>query len=160
MYGLFTLASPPAIVRVDGEDFTLKHPDNYKDLGEDERRNIEKEIKKTRGLSSGSPTSSFSQRKRWGFLGIEEPIPHKFSDEELNAQTDGAAKFNELQDFWDMISNLVDRCRWSSNSTYPQAVELLEEMDRESIKSKVTDESIRADFQKWIDREEEQHHHS
>ncbi|EEH39594.2 hypothetical protein PAAG_01783 [Paracoccidioides lutzii Pb01] len=97
---------------------------------------------------------------RWGFLDIEGPIPYKFSDEKLNAQTDRAAKFNELLDFWDMISHLVGQCRWSSNSTYPQAVELLAEMDRERIKSKDTDESIRADFQKWIDREAEQHHHS
>ncbi|EEH45259.2 uncharacterized protein PADG_01409 [Paracoccidioides brasiliensis Pb18] len=141
MYGLFTLASPPAIVRVDGEDFTLKHPDNYKDLGEDERSNIEKEIKKKlavyppvllpavsrKGTNESIPDQALRRllghrrhspvwsplmkiQRRWGFLDIEEPIPHKFSDEELNAQTDGAAKFNELQDFWDMISNLVDRC--------------------------------------------------
>ncbi|KLJ10348.1 hypothetical protein EMPG_14257 [Blastomyces silverae] len=40
----FTEASPPAFVKVDSDDLTLDYPDKYKDLAEDERREIDVKI--------------------------------------------------------------------------------------------------------------------
>ncbi|PGH17348.1 hypothetical protein AJ79_01232 [Helicocarpus griseus UAMH5409] len=193
---LFTEASPPAFVKIEGDGLTLEYPENYKDLEEDEKREIDKKVSqsvfryayqefvsmevpqldrlfnfefcKIRAWPVSLCASSWGEddicrfreglmkiQRRWEFLGIEGSIPYSFSDEELKAQADAATKFNETQDFLDMISHLVDRNGWTSKYPYPQALELLAEVGREVLQSDDVSKSTKAQFQEWIDRESE-----
>ncbi|EEQ83751.1 phosphotransferase enzyme family protein [Blastomyces dermatitidis ER-3] len=193
---LFIEASPPALVKVNGDDLTLDYPDEYKNLAEDERREIDEKIAQSvlryayqkfvsrdvpqldklfsfdfaqiRALPIQLCVSSWKDddiarfreslmkiQRRWDFLGIEGPIPYKFTDEELKRQADSADTFNRHQDFLDQISPLVSRCGWTSNSTYPQAVRMFAEMAREVNQDGNVDEGIKAEFQQFIDKESE-----
>ncbi|KKZ64622.1 hypothetical protein EMCG_09476 [[Emmonsia] crescens] len=193
---LFTEASPPAFVKINGDELTLEYPDNYKDLEEDKRREIEQNVSQSvlryayqEFVSKDVPqlgklfAFDFQQvriypirlcvnswgtnditrfreslmkiQRRWDFLGLEGPIPYKFSDDELKGQADKAERFNKSEDFLDQISHLVNRSGWTSNSTYPQVVKIFAEIGREVLQAGDVDESTRAEFQQFIDRESE-----
>ncbi|RAL14787.1 aminoglycoside phosphotransferase family protein [Aspergillus homomorphus CBS 101889] len=66
--------------------------------------------------------------KYWDEMGFGFPCPIHFTEEERRTHLEAADGWNNVQDFWDAISPVLDRDGWTHADTYDEAVELFKLM--------------------------------
>ena len=86
-------------------------------------------------------------------MNIDKPCPIQFTQDELKSHAEDADGWNEVQDFWDSVENLVDRDGWTSKDQYDDAVALFSELRQHGLKVMIGKEKEQFDSQtRWVDR--------
>ncbi|KAL2076086.1 hypothetical protein VTL71DRAFT_1029 [Oculimacula yallundae] len=71
--------------------------------------------------------------RHWDDLGVDDPCPIHFTEEELQAHYRDGEGWNDRADFWDAIAGFVSRDGWTHNETYDQALEMFAQL-REDLR--------------------------
>lgn len=78
-------------------------------------------------------------------MGYETPCPIHFSKEEIHRHLEDAEGWNEAQDFWASVSDIMDRDGWTSHENFEQATSIYAEITCELPET--SDEPKRMDSQ-------------
>lgn len=70
----------------------------------------------------------------WRELGIQGDCPYNFTDDELKSHSVDAEGWNEVQDFFDGIEDLVKRDGWTHPETFDAALEFFSDLRRRGLK--------------------------
>ncbi|KAL4970398.1 aminoglycoside phosphotransferase family protein [Aspergillus stella-maris] len=71
-------------------------------------------------------------QKEWDFLVHTTRCPIDFSPEELRKHHEDGEGWNEVQDFWDGLSGIMERDGWTSHATYDQAISIYSQIQAEA----------------------------
>ncbi|KAJ0422488.1 phosphotransferase family protein [Aspergillus carlsbadensis] len=63
-------------------------------------------------------------QKKWDLLDLRVDCPIIFSPEEIRKPHEDGEGWNEVQDFWDALSGIMERDGWTSHGTYEQALSI------------------------------------
>lgn len=66
--------------------------------------------------------------RNWKELGIQEDCPIHFTEDELKSHLVDAEGWNEVQDFFDSIEDLVKRDGWTHHETFNAALALFSDL--------------------------------
>jgi len=89
----------------------------------------------------------------WKGLGIDGECPIHFSEGELRSHLEDAEGWNDIQDFFDRIQDLMQRDGWMHNETYDAALDLFSKLRQEALQGMKGKE--REEFKKetrWAER--------
>lgn len=64
---------------------------------------------------------------------MDGPCPYQFSDEEIRKHQEEAAAFNESQEFWESMGNIVSDEGYTSTENFGRAVELFRRLREEGL---------------------------
>ncbi len=65
---------------------------------------------------------SFGDVRYWNDMGLQTPCPIHFTLEEIKSHLQDAESWNEVQDFFDSIQNIVQRDGWTHHETFDEAL--------------------------------------
>lgn len=68
-------------------------------------------------------------------MGIDKQCPIHFPEDELKSHLEDAEGWNEVQDFFDKIENLVKRDGWTHNETFSDALAFFSELRKVGLKN-------------------------
>ncbi|PTU21289.1 hypothetical protein P175DRAFT_0459676 [Aspergillus ochraceoroseus IBT 24754] len=91
--------------------------------------------------------------KYWDELGFKSPCPIHFTQDELRIHAEEGEGWNDVQDFWNSVSDIVSRDGWTPIHLYDDAVALFTELREAGLKSMLGKE--REDFKRqtqWIEK--------
>ena len=71
----------------------------------------------------------------WKELGFDGECPIHFSEDELRSHLEDIGGWNDVQDFFDLIQDLVKRDGWTHNETYDAALDLFSELRQEALQN-------------------------
>jgi hypothetical protein len=89
----------------------------------------------------------------WKELDIDGECPIHFSEDELKSHLEDIGGWNDVQDFFDLVENLVQRDGWTHNETYDAALNLFSELRQEALqnlKGKMREEYAKET--RWIEK--------
>ncbi|KAL6233114.1 hypothetical protein BDW75DRAFT_232219 [Aspergillus navahoensis] len=89
----------------------------------------------------------------WRELGFDFPCPIHFTEEELRTHVEESEGWNDVQEFWNSVANIVTREGWTPNHLYNDAVTLFAELRDTGLKTMTGKE--REDFKKqtqWVEK--------
>ncbi|KAF1951434.1 hypothetical protein CC80DRAFT_519375 [Byssothecium circinans] len=68
--------------------------------------------------------------REWEHFGVNESCPYHFTEEEIERHYKETDTFNESQEFWKSVNQVLTDEGYTSNDTYEQAQEIVEVMER------------------------------
>ncbi|KAE8155153.1 phosphotransferase family protein [Aspergillus avenaceus] len=95
--------------------------------------------------------SLIRMERDWDKLGFDFPCPIHFTEDELRIHEEESEGWNDVQGFWNTVSNLVARDGWTTHEDYDEAVALFAELREIGLKSMVGKQ--KATFEKqtrWV----------
>ncbi|KAJ0417136.1 hypothetical protein BJY00DRAFT_303689 [Aspergillus carlsbadensis] len=121
----------------DNRELLLSRPDNFDELNPDTQAQIKRKIFKST-LSQlyllETERQTLYLLKLWQDLGTTGNCPYHFTEEELKNHLADADGWNEVQDFFDSIEDLVQRDGWTHHETFEQARKFFEELREVGLK--------------------------
>ncbi|KKK20511.1 phosphotransferase family protein, partial [Aspergillus rambellii] len=172
---LILQARHPRLVDYHGE-IILKAPPSFKDLEPAEKARIAKQVPLLdkvlhfdHGRTRCEPIqfvgdtwdndilplreSLIRIEKYWDELGFKSPCPIHFTQDELRIHAEEGEGWNDVQDFWNSVSDIISRDGWMPIHLYDDAVALFTELREAGLKSMLGKE--REDFKRqtqWIEK--------
>lgn len=90
--------------------------------------------------------------RHWRDLGLNMPCPIHFTEDELRIHEVDGKDWNDVQDFWESISGLVQRDGWTSIDTYAEALNFFQDLRRNALDSMTGREREDFDIQtRWAE---------
>ncbi|KAL4801743.1 hypothetical protein BDV18DRAFT_167266 [Aspergillus unguis] len=71
-------------------------------------------------------------QKKWDVFGHTVRCPINFSPEEIRQHHEDGEGWNEMQDFWDTLSDFIGRDGWTLYATYDQAISIYSQIQAEA----------------------------
>lgn len=84
-------------------------------------------------------------------MGIKDPCPYHFTDDDIRKHRQDATGFNETQDFWDMLEGTVDRTGWTTNEDFEGAVDYFLQLREAGLETLVGKEQQEFELEtRWV----------
>ncbi|KAF4228720.1 hypothetical protein CNMCM6805_001903 [Aspergillus fumigatiaffinis] len=167
---LLLRARHPRLVDYQG-DIVLKPPANFNDLDAEQKKTIREKMSKSiviylyekqiakeapllnRVLHLSHGRTRCDPIQYWRELEFDFPCPIHFTEEELRTHVEESEGWNDVQEFWNSVANIVTREGWTPNHLYNDAVTLFAELRDTGLKTMTGKE--REDFMKqtqWVEK--------
>ncbi|PYH40452.1 phosphotransferase family protein [Aspergillus saccharolyticus JOP 1030-1] len=87
----------------------------------------------------------------WNELGFDIPCPIHFTEDDLRVHAEESDGWNDVQDFWNSVANVVSRDGWTPHHLYNDAISLFTELREIGLKAMVGKERDVFDIQtQWV----------
>lgn len=95
--------------------------------------------------------------RNWASICPDRPCPFEFTEAEIESHLHEAEGWNENADFWDRISNLVQRDGWTFLDTYDGSFELFVQLREIGLRELEGEERDKTEQDtRWADRSAKQ----
>ncbi|GAB1206468.1 hypothetical protein APSETT445_005157 [Aspergillus pseudonomiae] len=91
--------------------------------------------------------------RSWNEMGFDFPCPIHFTEDDLRVHAEESDGWNDVQEFWDSVADIVSRDGWTPHHSYDDAVSLFTELRDIGLKARVGKE--RDTFEKqteWVEK--------
>ncbi|RAK76383.1 aminoglycoside phosphotransferase family protein, partial [Aspergillus fijiensis CBS 313.89] len=87
----------------------------------------------------------------WNELGFDFPCPIHFTEDDFRVHAEESAGWNDVQDFWNSVADVVSRDGWTPHHLYGDAVSLFTELRDIGLKAMVGKERDAFEIQtQWV----------